>query len=55
MKLFKTIVCCGLLLMAFESFARAEFQNQSEDELKLIKMRDRAIQDALKEHSASQE
>jgi heavy-metal resistance protein len=54
MKFFKTIVCCGFLLMAFESFARAEFQNPSEDELKLIKLRDRAIQDALK-HSASPE
>ena len=55
MNLFKTIVCCGLLLMAFDSFARAEFQNPSEDELKAIKLRERAIQDALKEHSASQE
>jgi len=55
MKTFRTIVCCGFLLMAFDSFARAEFQNPSEDDLKLLKLRDRAIQDALKEHSASQE
>ena len=54
MKIFKTIVCCGSLLMALNSFARAEFQNPPEDELKLLKLRDRAIQDALKEHSASQ-
>jgi hypothetical protein len=53
MTIFKTIVCCGFLLIAFDSFARAEFQDPSEDELKLIKLR--AIQDALKEHSASQE
>ena len=55
MKIFKTMLCCGFLLMAIDSFARSEFQNPSEDDLKLMKLRDRAIQDALKEHSASQE
>ena len=55
MTIFKTILCCGLLLMAVDSFARSEFQNPSEDDLKLMKLRDRAIQEALKEQSASQE